>query len=119
MAVPGSILGLMLKNQIFSGWQLTNFRIYMVILPLLSFIFMAMTLFSSIDKGKPAALIGIARQLVFYVPVMLLAPKWMGVAGIYYGSLAIDAVIVVWTMIMVKKEFRLLRQKSLPISEES
>ncbi len=80
---------------------------------------MAMTLFSSIDKGKPAALIGIARQLVFYVPVMLLAPKWMGVAGIYYGSLAIDAVIVVWTMIMVKKEFRLLRQKSLPISEES
>jgi Na+-driven multidrug efflux pump len=70
-----------------------------------------MTLFPSIDKGKPAALIGIARQLVFYVPVMLLIPKWLGVPGIYYGSFAIDAVIVAWTMLMVRKEFRLLRKK--------
>lgn len=77
-----------------------------------SIIFMAMTLFPSIDKGKPAALIGIARQLVFYVPVMLLVPIWLGVAGIYYGSFAIDAVIVIWTMLMVKKEFHSLRQRN-------
>ena len=115
MVAPGSILGLMLKDQMFSGAQLLSFRIYMAILPFLSFIFMAMTLFPSVDKGKPAAMIGIARQLVFYVPVMLLVPRWLGVAGIYYGSLAIDAVIVLWTIIMVKKEFRLLRQKTLPL----
>ncbi len=112
MAVPGSVLGLMLKDQVFTGEQFVNFRVYMAILPLLSFIFMAMTLFPSVDKGKPAALIGIARQLVFYIPVMLLAPRWMGVAGIYYGSLGIDTVIVLWTMLMVKKEFNLLRQRS-------
>lgn len=112
MAAPGPVLGLMLKDQIFTGGQLTNFRVYMAILPLLSYIFMAMTLFPSVDKGKPAALIGIARQLVFYIPVMLLVPRWMGVAGIYYGSLAIDAVIVLWTLLMVKREFRLLRQRS-------
>jgi putative MATE family efflux protein len=111
MAAPGPVLGMMLKDQIFSSEQILNFRVYMAILPVLSFIFMAMTLFPSIDKGKPAALIGIARQLVFYVPVMLLIPKWLGVPGIYYGSFAIDAVIVAWTMLMVRKEFRLLRKK--------
>lgn len=110
MLAPGFVLELMLKDQALAGAQLTQFRVYMAILPLLSFIFMAMTLFPSIDKGKPAALIGIARQLVFYVPVMLLLPKAMGVFGIYYGSLAIDAVIVCWTLLMVRKEFRLLRQ---------
>jgi len=112
MVSPGSILGLMLKDHVFTAGQLANFRIYMAILPLLSFIFMAMTLFPAVDKGKPAALIGIARQLVFYVPVMLFIPKWIGVAGIYYGSFAIDAVIVLWTMLMVKKEFTLLKQKA-------
>lgn len=112
MAAPGSVLGLMLKDQALTGVQLTNFRVYMAILPLLSFIFMAMTLFPSIDQGKPAAMIGIARQLVFYVPVMLLVPGWMGVSGIYYGSLAIDAVIVLWTMLMVRKEFRRLRHRT-------
>ncbi len=112
MAAPGLVLSVMMKVQDFTGTQLMSFRIYMAILPLLSFIFMAMTLFPSIDKGKPAALIGIARQLVFYVPVMLLVPIWLGVAGIYYGSFAIDAVIVIWTMLMVKKEFHSLRQRN-------
>ncbi|RCX16345.1 putative MATE family efflux protein [Anaerobacterium chartisolvens] len=112
IAAPGAVLGLIMKDAVFAGAELMYFRVYMAILPVLSFIFMAMTLFPSVDKGKPAAVIGIARQLVFYVPVMLLLPKTIGVKGIYYGSFAIDAVIVIWTMFMVRKEFSLLRQKS-------
>ena len=112
LAIPGPVLGLMMKDVVFTSAELLYFRVYMAILPVLSFIFMAMTLFPSVDKGKPAAMIGIARQLVFYVPVMLVLPKVIGVAGIYYGSLAIDAVIVLWTVIMVKKEFALLRGKA-------
>ncbi len=113
MAFPDTVLGLMLKDQISSGTQLAYFRIYMAILPILSIIFMAMTLFPSVDKGKPAAIIGIARQLVFYVPVMLILPKFIGVSGIYYGSFAIDAIIVLWTAFMVKKEFGSLRKRSV------
>ncbi len=111
LAAPGSILGLMLKDQAFTGRQFAYFRVYMAILPALSFIFMAMTLFPSVDKGKPAMIIGMARQFVFYIPAMLLLPKFIGVGGVYYGSFAIDAVIVLWTMIMVKKEFNGLRGK--------
>lgn len=111
LAAPGSILGLMLKDQALTGTQFTYFRIYMAILPALSFIFMAMTLFPSVDKGKPAMIIGMARQFVFYIPAMLLLPKFVGVSGVYYGSFAIDAIIVLWTMMMVKKEFNSLRRK--------
>jgi len=111
MVASGSILGLMLTEQTLVATQLTYFRIYMAILPLMSFIFMAMTLFPAVDKGLPAMIIGIARQLVFYVPVMLIVPKFVGISGIYYGSLVIDAVILLWTLFMVKKEFNSLRQK--------
>ncbi len=111
MLSPNSILGLMLPNQLFTGAQLLQFRIYMAILPVISVIFMAMTFFPAIDKGKPAAIIGIVRQLVFYVPVMLTLPKMIGVSGVYYGSFGIDAIIVLWTIIIVKKEFNLLRKK--------
>ncbi len=112
LAIPEFVLSLMLPDQIFAGTQQMYFRIYMVILPLLSAIFMAMTFFPSIDKGKPAAVIGIARQLIFYIPVMLILPKMIGVFGIYIGSLAIDVIIVLWTVILVKKEFTLLRTKN-------
>lgn len=111
LVAPGSILGMMLKDQAFTGAHFLYFRIYMAILPVLSFIFMAMTLFPSVDKGKPAMIIGMARQFVFYIPVMLLLPRFIGVSGVYYGSLAIDAVIVLWTMLLVKKEFNGLRKR--------
>lgn len=111
LAAPGSILDMMLKDQVFTGAQFAYFRVYMAILPALSFIFMAMTLFPSVDKGKPAMIIGMARQFVFYIPVMLFLPKFIGVGGVYYGSFAIDVIIVLWTMLMVKKEFNGLRER--------
>lgn len=115
MTAPAFILGLMLPEQGFSVTQLLYFRIYMAIMPLLAAIFMAMSFFPSIDKGKPAVMIGLARQLIFYVPVMIILPKWLGVSGIYFGSLAIDAIIVLGTVAMVKKEFVLLRAKDKPV----
>ncbi|MCM3042158.1 MATE family efflux transporter [Paenibacillus motobuensis] len=117
MVAPQFILGMMLPDQVFTAAQYLHFRIYMAILPLLSSIFMAMTFFPSINKGRPAVLIGIARQLVFYVPVMLLLPGVLGVSGIYYGSLGIDTIIVVWTVIMVKQEFIALRTAKAEDSE--
>jgi len=79
-----------------------------------------MTLFPAVNKGKPAMIIGIARQLVFYVPVMLILPRIIGVSGVYNGSLAIDTVILLWTLTMVKKEFNLLRaRKTMPASSEA
>lgn len=108
---PGAVLGLMLPDQIFTAAQFGYLRIQMAILPVMSFIFMAMTLFPAVDKGLPAMIIGMARQFVFYVPVMLILPEFIGVSGIYIGSLVIDSVIVLWTLWMVKREFTALRKR--------
>ena len=72
---------------------------------------MAMTFLPAIDRGRLAAIIGIVRQLVFYVPIMIISPKMIGILGIYYGTFVIDVVIVMGTIIMVKKEFNALRSK--------
>lgn len=113
LVAPGSVLGLMLPGQAFTATNLLCFRTYMAILPVMSFIFMAMTLFPAVDKGLPAMQIGMARQFVFYIPVMLIVPRFVGVFGIYAGSLAIDTVIVLWTVLMVKREFSSLRGRQL------
>lgn len=66
--------------------------------------------YPAINKSKPAAIIGIARQLIFYVPVMIFLPKFYGVEWVYYGSLLIDCVITLWVFILIKKEFSILRK---------
>lgn len=113
---PGTILGLMLPDTVFSAAEFMYLRINMAILPVMSFIFMAMTLFPSVDRGLPAMIVGLARQFVFYVPVMLILPRFVGVFGIYIGSLAIDAVILLWTLLLVKREFNSLRQRESPLA---
>ncbi len=109
---PETILSMMLTETIFTASQLNAFRVYILIVPILSVIFMAMTFFPAVDKGKPAAIIGMARQFVFYIPVMLVVPRFFGVDSIYYTSFIIDVIIVLWTVLMVRKEFKSLRNRA-------
>ncbi len=109
MSSPQLVLNLMMPGQIFSGENLMNFRVLMSLIPVLPVLFIAMTFFPSINNGKPVTIIGLARQLVFYVPVMFFLPKVMGISGIYFGSFMIDLVILVWIFIISAAEFKRLR----------
>ena len=107
--MPEQILGLMLTESVLTTAQITAFRTYMSLLPLLSFVMMGMTFFPAVKKPAPAGVLGMARQFVFYVPAMLIVPRLFGVNGVYYASFAIDLIITAWCMIWVKKEFKNIR----------
>lgn len=109
MFAPGLILGTMLPTRLFTPADLANYRVYMSALILLPTVFMMMTFLPSIDRGKPAAIIGLIRQLVFFVPVMLILPRLFGVKFVYIGSTAIDIIIVIIVLVIVKMEFKRLR----------
>ena len=72
---------------------------------------MGMTFFPAIDNAKPAAIIGIVRQLIFYVPVMLILPRFFGIQWVYWGSAGIDFVIALWVAFLLKKEFHTLKTR--------
>lgn len=110
MVSPEFVVGLMMPNQIFLAESLSNFRFLMLVLPVLPIIFMALAMFPSINNPKPAAIIGMTRQFVFYIPVMLILPKYFGLDWIYKGSFLIDFILIIFTSILVKKEFNKLRK---------
>lgn len=111
MISPQAILSTMLSGKIFDSATLLNFRVYMGLLPILPVVFMSMTFYPSIDKGKIASLMGIARQLVFYVPVMLILPRMFGVKWVYFGSTSIDVIVTIFTLLVFAKTFKELRNK--------
>ncbi|GMQ59488.1 MATE family efflux transporter [Vallitalea sediminicola] len=118
MIIPQGPLGLMFPNRIFDATSLNYFRTFMILLPILPIIFMAMTFYPAINRGKPAAVIGIVRQLIFYVPVMLILPRFYGIGWVYYGSVLIDVIIVLWASMLLAKDFRVLR-KDIKLAYES
>jgi len=109
MLAPNLALNAMLPARIFSAFDLRNFRLFMALLPILPVIFMGMTFFPAIDKGKVASMMGIVRQFVFYIPVMLIMPRYFGVKWVYLGAFCIDFLMILWTVALVKKEFNGLR----------
>jgi putative MATE family efflux protein len=109
MIAPQFALNLMMPSNIFDASSILNFRIFMVLLPVLPIIFMSMTFFPAINNGKPASIMGISRQLLFYVPVMLILPRLYGIKWVYIGSFLIDSIIILWVFIIVKREFNILR----------
>lgn len=113
MLSPQTMLNLMLPGKEFLGSNIANFRIFMALLPILPIIFMTLTFFPAINNGKPASIIGIARQLVFYVPVMLTLPRLFGIQWVYIGSFLIDVIITLWALTLVLKEFKKLRNKNV------
>jgi Na+-driven multidrug efflux pump len=109
MIAPQFALNLMMPSNVFDASSIMNFRIFMILLPVLPIIFMSMTFFPAINNGKPASIMGISRQLLFYVPVMLIFPRLYGIKWVYIGSFLIDSIIILWVFIIVKREFNILR----------
>lgn len=103
---PEVSLRLMLPAVSFSNTDLLNFRVYMLVLSILPIVFMALTYLPAIEKPKIASMMVMARQVIFYIPLMLLLPKWFGVSSIYYGTAAIDIVLTSLVIYYVRQSFK-------------
>lgn len=110
MLLPETSLGLML-NSPFTNQNLINFRYMIAIFPLFPIVFMSLTFFPGIEKSKPAGLLAIVRQVVLYIPVMLILPGFLGIDAIYYGSLLIEIVVLLLCIYLVMKEFKVLKSR--------
>ncbi|MDY5435787.1 MATE family efflux transporter [Peptostreptococcus porci] len=106
---PNEIIHMMMPDASFGVERVRYFRFILSIVPLLCIVLTAMTFWPAINKPKPAMLIGIGRQLVLYIPLMIILPKIFGVPSIYYGSFAIDFLLTFIIVIMIKNEFKELR----------
>jgi putative MATE family efflux protein len=103
---PDQALTLMLPGVVFEGAQLNLFRVLLLPVPLLPLVFTALALLPAIEQPGKATTVSVSRQLLLYVPVMLVVPPVLGVSGVYYGSMAIELVCAAWLAIIVLTVFR-------------
>lgn len=106
---PSGVMAVMIPDTAFTTIQLNDFRIFMSVLLIMPFVFMAMVWLPSVENAAPATVITILRQLVFYIPALLLAPRFYGVSGIYIASAAIDWIIFVMMMYAVRQRAKQLK----------
>lgn len=113
MLFPDSVLGLMITGRTFSATEICNFRTLVLVAPLLPIVLMAMTFWPAIKKPKPAGILGIARQVILYIPAMIILPKFFGIEWVYKGSFIIDFILSIVVLLLMKREFTILRREDI------
>ncbi|MGK0467192.1 MATE family efflux transporter [Clostridium sp.] len=85
-------------------------RIAVAMLPLIGLQMVGSTVFQSIGKALPALILSLSRQVLFFIPLVLILPRFMGIMGIWISFPIADLSSAIVTGIMLKKEL-----KNIPI----
>ena len=77
---------------------------------LIGFQVVGSVLFQSIGKATPAFLTGIARQILFFLPLVLIFPKFWQLDGLWLSYPAADILAFLFTLLLFIPEVRNLRR---------
>ena len=85
-------------------------EIFTLAFPIIGFPIMGGNLFQAIGKPIQSGFIALARQVLLFIPFLLLFPKYMGLDGIFYAAPASDILTFLLVTVLVARQMRLLRK---------
>jgi len=111
MLLPELTLSWMLPDATFTDADILNFRMMMFPMPLFPYFMMGTTLFQSIGSARAAGYAMVGRDILLYVPIVLILPIWFGVPGIYATTIPVNIIMsaIVWWM--VRRQFRAWKEE--------
>ncbi len=86
------------------GIATKGLRIFIAMLPLLSINLMGIAFFQSIDRGRVSLMLGMLRQFLCLIPLLLVLPKFMGLNGVWIATPIADglAILITGSVLMVR-----------------
>lgn len=72
--------------------------------------------FTAIGKALKGLLLSLTRQVFFLIPLILILPLWLGIFGVLLAGPIADFIAFVVSVLLVKKEFSILKEQADVIS---
>ncbi|GAA0785719.1 MATE family efflux transporter [Hathewaya limosa] len=101
-------LGLFITNENIVAKGISNFRIFYGAFPIYGLMIMMITFFQSIGKGKNAGILVFLRQIIAFVPAIILMPKFFGIKAVWFTQPLVDTFVVLLGIILLIKEYKSL-----------
>ncbi|WP_159338767.1 MATE family efflux transporter [Streptococcus dysgalactiae subsp. equisimilis] len=83
-----------------------NFRLFYSVFILYGVMVMSVTFFQSIGNGKKAGIIVMLRQLILFVPAMIILPMIFGVKAVWFTQPLLDFIMIVVGLCMMLGELK-------------
>lgn len=110
MFVPQPILGWFITDGHLVQQGVNHFRRFLGIFILYGFLSMAICFFQAIGKGKEAATLVIGRQLVFFIPIVLMLPTYIGEKGAWLAIPLSDFFAILLGAGLLLREFAVINR---------
>lgn len=102
LAFPQQLIGLMLPGYTVNSHQILDFRLFFSVLPLLPITVLALSFYPAVNQSKKASFLVFLRQVILYIPLMLILPQYFGVKSIYWGSALIEITVGIITLVLLR-----------------
>lgn len=119
MIFPESIVAIFTTDKTILAETPSAMRLVFVALPIISLQLIGSAYFQAVGKATPALLLTLTRQGFFFIPLILILPKYYGELGVWISFPLADVISTIVTGIFLNKEIRknLVPKIALPIEE--
>jgi Na+-driven multidrug efflux pump len=84
-------------------------RIFLMMLPLVSAQIVGASYFQAIGKAKKAAFLGLLRQVLMLIPMLLILPNFFGLIGVWAAGPVADFVSCTIAILLLAREMKQLK----------
>ncbi|MBC2399047.1 MATE family efflux transporter [Clostridium tetanomorphum] len=103
---PEKVLSLLITDSTIVNEGVNNFRMMYSLFPLMGIFIMGVTFFQSIGNGKNAGIVVLLRQIILFVPAIILIPYAVGITGVWFVNPLLDGIIFVIVVYLMRKEYK-------------
>ncbi len=101
------------SDELYMEFAELTFRIFLMLVTLTCLIKMCSIFFQAVGEPLKAALVSLARDIVFFVPLVIILPNYMGIKGTLLAAPIADLLGIIVTTILVLRFFKLtLKEKT-------
>ncbi len=111
MIVPGVILGTFITDPIVVKNGIPLFRILNIIFFGYIYFSTSINLYIGLGKGKEAGILATARQIAFFIPLVLILPRMLGAIGVWIALPLADLFTMCVAIIFQKNTFSTEKSK--------
>ena len=87
-----------------------GFRIVVLVFPIVGFQMVTSNFFQSIGMANKAIFLSLTRQLLFLLPCLIILPRFMGAAGIWWSMPISDLIASIVAGVLLYKQFQLFKK---------
>ena len=103
------------EEGLYNEFAVMSFRIFLMLCPLAGFQTVAAIYLQAIGKPVKSAILSLSRQIIFFVPTIIILPLFLGVTGVLWTGPVADGLAFVLALGLILYERKQL--KTFPVSE--